>query len=96
MINAEMIPPQGAPLRPNRQVTDALLLGKQQEIAPRASLRCHPTIEGTPDMRKFSWILIALLTIGFASGFASASFAGPHNDQGQQDDSQGNNNNQGD
>jgi hypothetical protein len=47
-------------------------------------------------MRKISWVMIALLTIGFASGFASASFAGPHNDQGQQDDSQGNNNNQGD
>jgi hypothetical protein len=38
-------------------------------------------------MRKFSWVLIALLTIGFASGFASASFAGDK--QGQNSTSQG-------
>jgi hypothetical protein len=46
-------------------------------------------------MRKFSWILIALLTIGFASGFAGATFAGPHNDQGENSASQGNDNDQG-
>ena len=47
-------------------------------------------------MRKLSWVLIALLTIGLASGFASATLAGPHgtqvagNDQGQDNDNQGN------
>ena len=42
-------------------------------------------------MRKFSWILIALLAIGFANGFASAALAGPHGTQvaGGDNDNQG-------
>jgi len=41
-------------------------------------------------MRKLSWVLIALLTIGFANGFASAALAGPHGTQvaGGDNDSQ--------
>jgi len=52
-------------------------------------------------MRKFSWALITLLTIGFASGFASAALAAPHgtqvagNDQGQDNNDQGDQGNQG-
>ena len=42
-------------------------------------------------MRKLSWVLIALLTIGFANGFASAALAGPHGTQiaGGDNDDQG-------
>src|SRR5262245_443551 len=47
---------------------------------------------GSPDMRKLSWALIALLiTIGLASGFARAALAGPHGTQiaGGDNDDQG-------